>query len=209
MSRILDWEGCAWARDLGGLPTADGRETRHGRVVRAGNLDAATPAAWSAIEAYGVRTIVDLRNDDERAVVPSRLPVVHRPLDGMEHRDFWDHWSTVAGFGTPEYYGPFLDRFPDRIAAAMRAIAEAPPGAVIYHCVRGRDRTGLVTVLLLALARVHADAIVADYELSQEEPDGAGDLIPPLLERLDVEDYLRRSGLGDEELAALRARLVE
>ena len=206
---MLQWDGCAWARDLGGLPTEDGRETRHGRLVRAGSLDAAAPEAWRAIEAHGIRTIVDLRNDDERARVPDRLPVVHVPLDATEHRDFWDHWSTVSGFGTPEYYGPFLARFPDRVAAAMRAIAGAPPGGVLYHCVRGRDRTGLVTVLLLALARVPVDEIVADYELSQERPDGASELIRPLLAGLDVEDYLRGGGLGDEELTALRSRLLE
>lgn len=209
MSRVLEWEGCAWARDLGGLPTADGRVTRHGSLVRADRLDELSERGWEALVAHGVRTIVDLRNDDERAVVPDRLPVVHVPLDAMEQRDFWDYWSTVPGFGTPEHYGPFLERFPHRVAAVMRAIAAAPPGAVVYHCVRGRDRTGLVTVLLLELARVPVEAIVADYELSQERPDGAGALIAPLLARLDVEAYLRRSGLRDAELTALRRRLVD
>ena len=209
MRRLLDWDGCAWARDLGGLPLERGGTTRHGGLVRAGHLDSVTPAGWHAIEAHGIRTIVDLRNHGERESVPTRLPVVHVALDAMEDREFWDHWSTVPGFGTPEYYAPFLERFPHRVAETMRAIATAPPGGVVYHCVRGRDRAGLVTILVLTLAGVDTDAIVADYALSQDDDADHGELIRDLVAGLDVEAYLRGGGLRDEEIAALRARLVE
>ena len=216
-SRVLDWDGCRWARDLGGLPTRDGRATRRGAVARAGSLDEVTPTGWRAIEAHGIRTVVDLRNDDE--VPPTRREVVRVALDGIEHRDFWDHWSSGPWFGTPLYYGPFLERFPDRAAAAVRAIATAPPGGVLFHCGRGRDRTGLVAILVLAAVGVPAGEIAADYELSDagDESDrwlaaqgtSPGAVIEQLLAELDVEAALRRGGLGDAELAALRARLVE
>jgi hypothetical protein len=64
--RHLDWEGCCNARDLGGLSTTDGRTTRWGAVARSERLDELTAAGWSALEAHGIRTIVDLRNHDER-----------------------------------------------------------------------------------------------------------------------------------------------
>ena len=100
----------------------------------------------------------------------------------------------------------------------VRAIATAPPGAVLYHCGRGRDRTGLVTILVLALAGVRPEAIVADYELSldgddcdrwlEEQGTTHGAVILGLLEELDVERYLLDAGVAAAHLDALRARLV-
>src|SRR3954464_11870768 len=65
MSRHLDWEGCFNVRDLGGLATGDGRETRRGAVARADALDRLTARGWTALVEHGVRTVVDLRNDSE------------------------------------------------------------------------------------------------------------------------------------------------
>lgn len=70
--RHLDWAGCLNARDLGGLPTGDGRTTRWRAVVRADNLDRLAPEGWAAPHAYGVRTVVDLREGDERSTVVTR-----------------------------------------------------------------------------------------------------------------------------------------
>src|SRR5215207_4136872 len=109
--RHLDWEGCFNARDLGGLRTVDGRATLCGRVVRADSLDGLTATGWAALMAYGVRTIIDLRNDDERK--------------------FWDVWDSGPQFGTPLYYRPHLERMPQRSAAVLAGIAAAPPGEVL------------------------------------------------------------------------------
>jgi hypothetical protein len=64
--RHLDWEGCFNARDLGGLPTRDGRETRWRSIIRSDSLDDLTSAARAAMRDHGVRTVIDLRNADER-----------------------------------------------------------------------------------------------------------------------------------------------
>ena len=53
-------------------------------------------------------------------------------------------------FGTPLYYGPFVERFPARIEQVLDAIEQARPGGVLFHCVGGRDRTGLVAIAALA-----------------------------------------------------------
>ena len=63
--RHLGWDGVHNARDLGGLSIAGGGETRWGAVIRADSLGKLTPAGWAALQAYGVRTVIDLRNDDE------------------------------------------------------------------------------------------------------------------------------------------------
>ena len=234
--RHLDWDGCCNARDLGGLRAAGGRETRWGAVVRADAPDRLTAAGWAAVWAHRIRTVIDLRNEDERTPDveprPRELSSVELALDGIEDTEFWDQWARGPQFGTPLYYRPFLDRSPQRAADVIAAIAHAHPGGVLVHCGIGRDRTGLITLLLLALVGVAADQIAADYELSGErlptlyarlgrEDDG------PLLERflaregtsargailatltgLDVEAHLRAAGLRDDDVTAVRARLL-
>ncbi len=111
-----------------------------------------------------MRTIIDLRNDDERGEPGADLETVHIPLDGLdEDPQFWSHWANGPQFGTPLYYRPFLDRFPDRIERVLDAIEQAEPGGVLFHCVGGRDRTGLVAIVLLTVAGVRPELIAEDY----------------------------------------------
>ena len=221
MTRDLDWDGCRNARDLGGLPTADGGRIRRGALVRADSLERLTAGGWAALEAHGVRTVIDLRNHDElgedAAPRPAGVTTIHLPLDGMEDTEFWDQWVDRPEFGTPHYYGPWLERFPDRAARVLAAIAQAEPGGVAYHCMGGRDRTGLVTMLVLAAAGVPAEAVAEDYALSNENiPD---EVIAAFYEELgttpaavaaevmagvDASRYL-----GPEDVAALRERVLE
>lgn len=235
--RHLDWDGCFNVRDLGGLRATDGRETRWGRVVRADALDGLTAGGWAALVVYGIRTVVDLRDGDERrgdvARRPASLSTVQLPLDGSVDREFWDVWETGPQFGTPLYYGPHLERFPERSAAVVAAIARAQPGGVAFHCGGGRDRAGQVAMLLLALAGVAPEEIAADYALSAErlparyasrgeEDQGpvleaflaergttAGKLIVTTLAELDVEGRLVAAGLAAQDVDAVRRRLLQ
>jgi protein-tyrosine phosphatase len=214
--RALAWDGCSNVRDLGGLRTERGGETAWRAVVRSDSPDRLTAAGWEALAAYGIRTIVDLRNEDELGGEPAGVDYVHLPLDGVEDAEFWAEWGSGPQFGTPLYYRPHLERFPERNAAAVRAIARAQPGGVLFHCVGGRDRTGQVAMLLLALAGVAPEEIAADYRLSgNDEGDeflaGRGtsstEVILETLDGLDVETYLRASGVNDADLAGIRRRL--
>jgi protein-tyrosine phosphatase len=216
----LHWEGCTNVRDLGGLRAAGGRRVRPGALVRADAVDRLTAAGWSALQAYGVRTIVDLRNDDELrpdvAPRPESVTTVHLPLDGIEDAEFWDDWTSGPQFGTPLYYGPFLARFPTRTAEVVSAIARAAPGGVLFHCMGGRDRTGLVSMLVLALAGVAPDDVAADYVLTADlledylatQGTSAREVVLSTLAALDVEAYLRAGGLDDADAEALRRRLL-
>ena len=122
-------------------------------------------------------------------------------------------------------------------AAAVKAIADEPDGAVVVHCHGGKDRTGMVVALALSIAGVSEDEIVADYFRTQErlalwldeqlaaEPDTG--LHPEMIEFRDTraeslvailrhldekyggpEAYLRHGGLTTADLAKLRTRLV-
>src|SRR4051812_40117951 len=90
IERHLDWAGCVNVRDLGGLPTGDGGSTRWSAVVRADSLDRLTAEGWAALHAYGIRTLVDLRESDERTAEverPAGITVVHVPLDDNDDTD--------------------------------------------------------------------------------------------------------------------------
>ena len=88
-SRKLDFEGCFNARDLGGLTTNDGGLTQAGAIVRSDTLDFLTANGWAALEAYGIRTIIDLRNDGEvgtdASARPSNITTIRIPLDRGLH----------------------------------------------------------------------------------------------------------------------------
>lgn len=235
--RHLDWEGAFNVRDLGGLPAAGGRRTARGALVRADSLSRLTAAGWQALLDHGVRTVIDLRNGEERgadaAVRPAEIATVQLPLDGTEDRALWQGIEQTPGFGTPLYYRAHLARKPHLSAAVLAAIAGAEPGGVAFHCVVGRDRSGQVAMLALALAGVAPEVIAADYELSHERLTGlfaelgeedqgpklaahlaergttAAAVIETTLASLDVEGLMTAGGLTAAELAALRERILE
>jgi len=246
--RDLVWDGCLNVRDLGGLPTRNGGETRYGAVVRADSVRQLSDEGWQALVDHGVRTVIDLRGDDERVDDPpagSGVEVVHIPFlsgDRAERDALGEELEAAAtaapdvAAGTRDVYLIFLDRFRPNVAAAVRAVANARAGAVVIHCVGGKDRTGLLVAFLLHLAGVDDQDIAADYALSEERlrprhetwfaaaeteeelarlqriartPAASMLGVFSELERRDggVESYLRAAGVADEELELVRARL--
>ncbi|TDO47579.1 protein tyrosine/serine phosphatase [Kribbella sp. VKM Ac-2571] len=230
----LDWPGCRNVRDVGGLPTADGRVVREGVLIRADSLQYLTADGIEAVRRSGVSRILDLRGDGEVAIAPT--PFTGTPLavrQSLVDPADPDHGqATIVSACTW-----MLDKRPELFAAAVKAIADEPDGAVVVHCHGGKDRTGMIVALALSVAGVPEEEIVADYYLTQsrlaqwleeqlaEEPDVAkhpeliefrdtrAESIVEILRHLDEkyggpEAYLRQGGLTDEDLTKLRARLV-
>jgi protein tyrosine/serine phosphatase len=246
-SRDLFWDGCLNVRDLGGHPTEDGGRTRFGSYVRADNIERLTENGWRALVDYGVRTVVDLRLEEERGVSPpAELPLVtlHRPLvPDFGHPDWEELDALSLGSFSPEstriVYLEFLERYRDRFGEAISTIASVGDGgALLFHCMGGKDRTGLITALLLRVAGAERSAVAADYALSGRNLEAmhaawiaaAADererelrvriaatpaeamlgVLRTLDERYDgVEGYLRAAGVGDPDFAAVRTRLRE
>jgi protein-tyrosine phosphatase len=237
MGSSLEWDGCFNARDLGGLPARDARRTRQGAIIRSDQLCYLTSEGWAAVYSYGIRTVIDLQDHDssksDRTPRPAGIATLHLPLEDRTECEFWETWGASTGrYSTPLYYRPFLDRFPDRCVAVMRAIAIAAPGGVVIHCRLGRDRTGLIAMLALAAVGVDADRIADDYELSARYlpalfrslgEDDEGPIVERILERegttaraaihralegLDVGRYLSDHGLRSAEAKALAERFL-
>ncbi|WP_410594507.1 tyrosine-protein phosphatase [Amycolatopsis sp. lyj-23] len=251
--RVVSWPGFFNTRDLGGLPTKSGETTRFGAFYRAADLRFVTEAGWARAREAGVRTVVDLRNADEirptahprtapagsaqfaadaaGPVTPAGIDRLEVPLDDIGDVGFWQHVNRAGLNGTPLYYPLFLREKAGHCAAVLKAIAHAGSGGVLFHCGGGRDRTGLIALLLLALAEVEPHAIAADYAMSADALGalyaamGTGDQQPIIraalakhgttaegavlatLDGFDVESYLRDAGVTDDELRTLRDRL--
>ena len=243
MTRDLVWDGCLNVRDLGGLPTEDGGMTRLGSVVRADNVRKLSEEGWKALTEYGVRTIVDLRVAEELAEDPPReldLDVLHIPVFDSDPA-FWAALDARlarldAVTHKREAYLATLHRGRHRFGAAFAAVANARAGTVVVHCAGGKDRTGLVSALLLRHAGVGVDDVAADYALAEERlaelrdaylaaatdeadrelrvrlsgaPAAAMRGVLEELERRDggVDGFLRAAGVDEDTLARGRARL--
>ncbi|SDJ72768.1 tyrosine-protein phosphatase [Streptomyces indicus] len=229
--RDLYWDGCHNVRDLGGLGSV-----ARGALVRADGLDKLTAQGWAAAHAHGIRTVIDLREPDEygtdAAPRPEGITTLRVALDGMaEDAEFWGRWTEDWRWGTPQFFGPFMERFPHRVAAVVEAVAQAAPGGVAFHCAAGRDRTGNIALVLLSLLGAGPEEIAADYVASaanmaaleaatgrpshQEAIEAAyaehgstphADMAAAA-RALAAEPYLLAAGVTPADLAAVRARV--
>jgi protein-tyrosine phosphatase len=165
--RALPVDGLYNARDLGGLRRLDGSRTPFGVFFRSENLSAVTPIGWQQLAECGVRTVIDLRGPNEDSAYPTtypdRLTRICVDLDGLSNSDFWAEYRADGRFGTALYYLPHLTAMPMRMGAVLQGIADAPTGGVLFHCMGGRDRTGMVAMVLLAAAQVRPEEILDDY----------------------------------------------
>jgi protein-tyrosine phosphatase len=222
-NRILSWDGCTNVRDLGGLRTFDGRMTRWGVVVRSDTPARLSAAGWSALFTYGIRTIITLRTfgmqEDELNFTPPfpDISVIQVPIEDITDPEFLQQWAASELWSTPLYYRDALRRWPERHAAAISAIARAGPGGVLFHCVRGNDRTGIIALLLLGLVGVLPEEMMADYQLSPDldrdrllagEHSSVREALLSALAGLDIESYLLKGGSSPADLAAIRGRLL-
>lgn len=229
----LDWPGLVNARDLGGLPLKDGN-VREGALIRSESLTRLDEGGVESLREAGVSRVLDLRrpgeSPDPHPFAGDDATYVNLPVE--DPADIKRHTGPMV-----DLYLDMVDARPELFAAALAAIADAPPGAVVVHCAGGKDRTGLVTALALTVAGAAKEVVAADYALTEErlEPlmrehlakivdealreqfreyqsTPAANMIT-VLEHLEkehgsVEAYLRAGGLTVEQLSALRERLV-
>jgi protein tyrosine/serine phosphatase len=186
----IELDGAANTRDLGGLPTEDGRHTQPDRLIRSDNLQSLSKAdVRSLVDEHGVRTIADLRTEVEVAS-EGPGPMLREPLVQVSHFSLFPEagvntdaaavddgpvvlpWQDESlprrgGMGASGIYLGYLEDRTDSVLAALRLIAQSP-GATVVHCAAGKDRTGVVVAAALSEVGVMREAIVADYARSGE-----------------------------------------
>ncbi|MFE5704169.1 tyrosine-protein phosphatase [Rhodococcus koreensis] len=153
-------------RDLGGVPTTDGRRTRTGVLYRSA-LPAPGDARPTAVAEWPARTVIDLRSPREFATRAHPL----QSDDTTVHRLslLTDAEVTTPSQGTrlADVYQGILANAGDKLVDLLQ-IAATTPGPILLHCAAGKDRTGVAVALLLRISGVDPGDIIADYVSTNE-----------------------------------------
>ncbi len=204
-------EGANNTRDIGGYETTDGRRVRRRTVYRSGSLAGLTPVGCEAFADLGIELVVDFRNrlsplpffnGDSWCVFLSARTVVH-PVGAVGEGDD----------GVPPYVQTVRDSA-DSYRMTFEALAYEGNLPLLYHCAAGKDRTGIMTALLLTLLGVDRQTVIADYRLSNDvgAPVSEGAIVD-LLEEVDrqggIASYLERIGVSAAVQVGIRANLLE
>jgi protein tyrosine/serine phosphatase len=171
------YEGALNFREVGGLPTADGRRLRRGLLYRSGTPQLMpTAAARKMIDELGIRLVVDLRQiqEAEREGQGGLAVVPHRRLSAP----FLVAAAQQAGSAVPVFratdplvphYVAYLQSSRESVLAMFRALADPGAGPALLHCTAGKDRTGAAVMMLLDAIGVERSQIVADYIAGADE----------------------------------------
>ncbi len=242
--RHLGLAGTYNTRDIGGYKTEDGGQTRWQVFLRSDNMHNLTAADQDRLLDYGVRTVVDLRTTRETEATPNVFAgsdraryVWHNVIGDERTASTEDVVTGVPSDRIQRSYTSWLDRRQDQVREVLSTLAEPDTGAAIYHCAGGKDRTGVISALLLDIAGVSRQTIAEDYGLTgrylhQRNIDSAveneetpfatwqqyqAEFCPPegmikTLQHLDdnyggVEPYLEVIGLDAAQIGQLRSAL--
>ena len=170
----LDLEGAYNIRDLGGYSTCDGGAIRWNMFLRADGLQNLTPESQSALVDYGVRTVIDLRNTSEIEQYPDvfeKSSVVTYFHQNMIGNDPIPEKADQSSLDEPSKhlssnYKHILDHRRAQVIKTLVTIASPEMLPALVHCAGGKDRTGLITALVLGLVGVPEETIVKDYALT-------------------------------------------
>lgn len=207
-------EGLPNTRDIGGIPAADGRYVKHARLLRSGALDHATTRDLEVLlDDYHVRTVIDLRTEEERKEHPD-------PEDGLDGVNFVDapvlSTSTFgvtreggmmqalkalrtlqkdpAGIMEEVYERMMLDEQSQRgFARFFDDVLATEEGSVLWHCTIGKDRAGLAAALLLHVLGAPREAIEQDYLATNKYVESETQNIMDALSSFGVADKLDKS----------------
>lgn len=158
-------------RDLGGYAALDGRTVRWQRLYRADSLGWLAGPDVETFRALKVRTVIDLRHPSEvekRGRVPETegLRYHNLPVEGRRWNfDSYDPEQGVERFLADRYLEVTEDGAP-LLREAIEAVSRADSAPAVIHCAAGKDRTGVLSALILTLAGVAEADIVADYALT-------------------------------------------
>ncbi len=243
MERTIDLEGCVNFRDLGGYPASHGRHLRWRILYRSDALHALSGADVLRFhDELGITEIVDLRssleleNEGRGRLETEPIGFSHLPL--FNGRSMSAEHDAAMSLSLGERYIAMMDVAREAIVRVVETLARAEGGAV-YHCAAGKDRTGVISAVLLGALGVPDDLIVADYALSSQNIDAIiervmnmksyGDTLkampadtlhakPETMREVvanvssrygSMSGYLRESGVSEATLERLRAKCLE
>ena len=153
--RTLKIEGVSNTRDIGGLKTTDKRKVAQGKIYRGAHLDSVTiDGIGTMVDKLGIKTDLDLRAEGEG------LAGVCSPIDELNYINISGCYYTFGEKGISSVLNA------ETIKAEVEVFANPDNYPIYFHCAVGRDRTGTLAMILLALLGVDMDTILKEYELT-------------------------------------------
>ncbi|MCI5839820.1 MAG: tyrosine-protein phosphatase [Peptoniphilaceae bacterium] len=155
-------------RDLGGIITKDFKITKYGKFIRSANLSKILDEDIQFLKKYGVKSILDLRRKEE--VEKSYVKKIKQHFNYYNISLFNDEFSDEVVediiYGKIDVSEKYIDALHDYkvIKKILNLIINSE--SVLFHCFEGKDRTGIVSMLLLGISNVSNDKIIANYEVS-------------------------------------------
>jgi protein-tyrosine phosphatase len=203
--RLIALEGAQNLRDIGGYRTVDGRRVKWGIIYRSADLSKLTGSDLATLNGLDVHTVFDLRSTSERHSAPDAF-AGHSATVSLDYNiDAHNIVAALSSSPSPESlrkamattYPVLLSTLQPEFRQLFTELLEGP-GATLYHCTAGKDRTGVATALILSALGVPRETIYADYMMSNRfyNPANApamGGLSPELAATLKAvdESYLR------------------
>ena len=182
--RLLNFEGIPNFRDLGGYPTADGRQVKWGVLYRSGTFAESSKGDLKSLAALNLNTLIDFRSAAEKELEPNQLPdptgftVVEIPTldDGnqamvaeiterIETSDFEGFDPNALMLDANRQ---FASTFTPQFRQFMQTILQADGAPVVWHCTAGKDRTGFASAILLRTLGVPQEVVMQDYMASKQ-----------------------------------------
>ncbi|MFD1334471.1 tyrosine-protein phosphatase [Oceanobacillus iheyensis] len=167
-------------RDLGGYSTEFGEQTQWHSFLRSSDMSRLTQEDNDFLKQYGLKTVIDLRGADEikthkNPLEESDFCQYHNiPFITMEVSDITlSTQSMMMG----DFYVNLLEQKSDAVKKIFDVIGQTEEGCVLFHCAAGKDRTGVLAMLLLALAGVERKDIVSNYEVTFTNLESMHDLV--------------------------------
>ncbi len=178
LDRTVELASVPNVRDLGGLRTSKGETLQYNRIIRGSAPAAITETDLATlVEDHSVSKFVDLRSPEEfaadRSLVATASGVrrVNAPIVDHNHQTLAAlSVRTNTPFDAETAARHVLDS-PNRVALAMRELADGSDGAIYVHCTVGQDRTGLIVALILSCVDVPVDHIAEDYQQTERSVD--------------------------------------
>lgn len=169
-------------RDLGGLATNEGRNTKYKRIYRSSSLDGITESDFEIVNKLNIKTAIDLRSRSESLKKPSQLTEIvpktfSYPLISSKQEITFSYidlitsgkFLTITADHIVEDYYKLVKNSLEQLNSIFRYLADEKHYPVIFFCYAGKDRTGVLVALLLALLDVNEQCIADDYSISSLE----------------------------------------
>lgn len=168
-SHLIKLEGAYNVRELGGYETIDGRRTKKGVFIRSDGTGNLTLNDIKILKSIGLKLVIDLRSKDELNTYPSKLKSIDSVkyinvimFDGIHSAMFKGALPTSMG----KMYVSLLNNCKDKYAYIFKEFAKTD-GLTLFNCTAGKDRTGVLAMLILNLVNVSDEIIIDDYAMSE------------------------------------------